>query len=372
VIDRLARWYDAHPVTGDAALALVLLAFVVPNDLGEPRDRMPGLAFSLALLATVPFRRRAPVATFAAVSLLCLTQLALIDRIVAGDLVALISVYTLVAYTRYGALGTACATAGSLLAAVRWESEVARGQVVASTVASTLLAATLGAWRRSRRTELAALRERTRLLAIERDQQAALERARIARELHDVVAHSLSVIVVQADGAAAGARQRPEQAVTALHTIGETAREALGQMRRLLGVLREGDAAALAPPPGVAQLDALVEQVARAGVPARLSREGRPRTVADAVDLTLYRLAQEALTNVLKHAGAVSRVDVVLRFRDDAVGLLVRDDGRGARTGGDGRGQGLAGMRERVALHDGTLEAGPSEQGFEVRAVVAA
>ena len=122
----------------------------------------------------------------------------------------------------------------------------------------------------------------------------------------------------------------------------------------------------------MAQLDALVEQVARAGVPARLSREGRPRTVADAVDLTLYRLAQEALTNVLKHAGTVSRVDVVLRFRDDAVELLVRDDGRGARAGGDGRGQGLAGMRERVALHDGTLEAGPSEQGFEVRAVVAA
>ena len=104
-------------------------------------------------------------------------------------------------------------------------------------------------------------------------------------------------------------------------------------------------------------------------MPARLSREGRPRAVAGAVDLTVYRVAQEALTNVLKHAGPVSRVDVVLRYGDDAVELLVRDDGRGARAGGDGRGQGLLGMRERVALHDGTLEAGPSEHGFAVHAV---
>jgi signal transduction histidine kinase len=142
-------------------------------------------------------------------------------------------------------------------------------------------------------------------------------------------------------------------------------------MRRLLGVLREHDGAALTPQPGVAHLDALVEQVARAGVPARLAREGRPRRVAGEVDLTLYRIAQEALTNVIKHAGPVSRVDVVLRYRQDAVELLVRDDGRGAH-GGDGRGQGLVGMRERVGLHDGTFEAGPRERGFEVRAVLAA
>jgi signal transduction histidine kinase len=177
--------------------------------------------------------------------------------------------------------------------------------------------------------------------------------------------------VVQADGAAAGAQQRPKQAATTLQTIGDTAREALGQMRRLLGVLREHDGVLLAPQPGTAQLDALVEQVAYAGVPARLSREGRPRPVNGAVDLTVYRLAQEALTNVLKHAGPVSRVDVVLRYRDDAVELLVRDDGRDAGAD-DGRGQGLRGMRERVGLHDGTLEAGPSEDGFVVHAVLSA
>jgi signal transduction histidine kinase len=324
------------------------------------------------------------VAVFALVSALCLAQIALLDHAVAGDVVALIALYTLVAYgpgPRLAALATACGAAGALLAAVRWDAANDRVSLLGtatSAVASMLLAATLGAWRRSRQAQLAALRERNRLLAVERDQQAAvgaaIERARIARELHDVVAHSLSVIVVQADGAAAGAEQRPAAAAATLRTIGDTGREALGQMRRLLGVLRAGQDAegpALAPQPGAAELDALVDQVARAGVPARLAVEGRPRPLGGTIDVTVYRVAQEALTNVLKHAGAVTRVDVVLRYRDDAVELLVRDDGRGAAAGSDGQGQGLRGMRERVDLHEGTLAAGPAAHGgFEVRAVI--
>jgi len=360
---------------------LLLVAFVLPNDLAEEGDVAVGLAFSVALLACVPFRRRAPLGAFVAVSVLCLVQFAVLDRIVAGDFVALIALYTLVAYgpgTRLGAIGTACSVVGALLAAARWETSddaVSGVQVVATTVISTLLAATLGAWRRSRRAQLAALEDRNRLLALERDQQAAvgaaIERARIARELHDVVAHSLSVIVVQADGAAAGAEQRPAAAAQALRTIGDTGRDALGQMRRLLGVLRaeDADGAALAPQPGTAELDALVAQVARAGLPARLSVEGMPRPLERTIDVTIYRLTQEALTNVLKHAGAVSRVEVVLRYRDAAVELLVSDDGRGPQTPSDDQGHGLVGMRERVDLHDGTLTAGPRDgRGFEVRA----
>ena len=222
---------------------------------------------------------------------------------------------------------------------------------------------------------IAALHERNRLLALERDQQAAVgaahERTRIARELHDVVAHSLSVMVVQADGAAAGAEQRPAHAAAALRTIGDTGRDALGQMRRALGVLRAEQGQGLAPQPGTAQLDALVDQVVRAGLPARLSVEGPPRPLPATIDLTVYRLTQEALTNVLKHAGPVSRVDVVLRYQADAVELLLRDDGRGARAAGDGRGHGLVGMRERVDVHDGTFAAGPRHDGgFEVAAVL--
>ena len=384
VVSRVGRWYDEHPVAGDTCLAgLLLLAFVLPTDLAAPADVPTGLAVSVALLSLVPFRRRAPVAVFAAVCVVCLVQLAVLDRIVAGDVVALIALYTVVAYgpgPRLGALATACMLVGALLGAVRWdaaEDEVSLLTTVATTVGGVLLAATVGAWRRSRRAELAALVERNRLLAQERDQQAAvgaaLERARIARELHDIVAHSLSVIVVQADGAAAGAEQRPAAAAAALRTIGDTGREALGQMRRLLGVLRSEreDAPALTPQPGVAQLETLVGQVTRAGLPARLTVEGRPRPLDGPTDVTLYRVAQEALTNVLRHAGAVTRVDVVLRYHDDAVELLVADDGRSAVPAGDGQGHGLVGMRERVGLQDGTLTAGPRDEGgFAVRAVV--
>jgi signal transduction histidine kinase len=386
VVPRLARWFDERPITGDACVALLLLVvFVLPSDLSADTDALVDLAFSIALLACVPFRRRAPVAVFVAVSVLCLLQIALLDHAVAGDVVALIAVYTVVAYgpgTRIGVAATACTVVGALLGAARWDvadEGVSLLATAVTTVVSALLAATLGAWRRARGSQLDALQQRNRLLAIERDQQAAvgaaLERARIARELHDVVAHSLSVIVVQADGAAAAAEQDPAAAAAALGTIGDTGREALGQMRRLLGVLRTEPpgGATLAPQPGADQLDALVEQLVRAGVPAGLTVEGRPRAIAAELDVTLYRLAQEALTNVLKHAGAVERVDVVLRYGDEAVELLVRDDGGGAEPAGGngGGGHGLVGMRERVDLHHGTLAAGPlDEGGFEVHAIL--
>jgi signal transduction histidine kinase len=148
-------------------------------------------------------------------------------------------------------------------------------------------------------------------------------------------------------------------------------------MRRLLGVLRserdDAEDALLAPQPGIAQLDALIAQVTRAGLPARLAVHGSERPLLPTTDVTLYRVAQEALTNVLRHAGLVTRVDVVLRYRDDTVELVVRDDGRGAQAAGDRRGHGLMGMRERVSLLDGALAAGPCDDGgFAVRAVIRA
>jgi signal transduction histidine kinase len=360
VLTRFARWHDERPLPGDAALAVgLLLAFALPADLSADTGAAADLAFSAALIACVPFRRLAPIAVFAAVGVICLTQLALLDHIVAGDVAALIALYTVVAYgpgTVVGVAATACTAAGALLAAVRWDDQAGQAStldVAFSTVASSLLAASLGAWRRSRREQLGALEERNRLLAIERDQQAAIERARIARELHDVVAHSLSVIVVQADGAAAGAEQRPGAAVAALRTIGDTGRDALAQMRRLLGVLRDERGPDMAPQPGAAQLGALLAQVVRAGLPATLSVQGEERPLERTVDVTLYRVVQEALTNVLKHAGDVTSVEVVLRYGEDAVELAVRDDGLGSRAPGDGGGHGLAGMRERVELqHD--------------------
>ncbi len=255
MVSRFAGWYEEHTLPGDAVLAAVLLlVFALPADLSADTGPAGDLAFSAALIACVPFRRVAPVAVFGAVSAICLVQLALLDHIVAGDVVALIALYTVVAYgpgALVGAVATACMVAGAVLAAVRWDAQSEQASTLDvgfSTVASTLLAAVLGAWQRSRRDQLAALEERG----------AALERARIARELHDIVAHSLSVMVVQADGAAAGAEQRPAAAAAALRTIADTGRDALGQMRRLLGVLREERDAEMAPQPGAAQLDALV------------------------------------------------------------------------------------------------------------------
>ena len=377
MVSRFARWYEERPVAGDACLAAVLLLFVVPADLASDTGTVGAdLAFSLALVACVPFRRLAPVAVFAAVA--CSASRS--SRCSTTSSPATSSRW--MRSTRSSPTGRAPRSAsrrprarfaGALLAAARWDDsseDVSLFDAAASTVVSMLLAAALGAWRRSRRAQLAAL-------ALERDQQAAvgaaIERARIARELHDVIAHSLSVIVVQADGAAAGAEQRPAAAAQALRTIGDTGRDALAQMRRLLGVLRSDQGTGVAPQPGADQLEALVAQVARAGLPAELRVEGERRPLDGTVDVAVYRVAQEALTNVLKHAGDVSRVDVLLRYRDDAVELVVRDDGRGGRARRRRPRPRARGDARAVDLHDGTLAAGPRQGGgFEVRTVIPA
>ena len=357
----------------------LIVAFAVPNELGETSQRLAGVAFSLALAACVPFRRRAPVAVFVAVSVLCLVQFAVLERIVAGDVVALIAIYTLVAYSLAAARSGRCAASSapcSPRSAGRTRHRTSRSRpgggddrdLGPAGGDARGLAALAPRWSSAR------CSERNRLLAVERDQQAALERARIARELHDVVAHSLSVIVVQADGRRPARSSARTQAVAALGTIGETAREALGQMRRLLGVLRErrrrgSSRPSRAPPSWTRSSSRSPAPAYRRGCRARAGRGD----VGGEVDLTLYRLAQEALTNVLKHAGPVSRVDVVLRYRDDAVELLVRDDGRGAqrrRRRARARPDRHARARRPARRHArGRPERG---SGFEVRRVVAA
>ena len=196
-------------------------------------------------------------------------------------------------------------------------------------------------------------RERTR-------QVAAAERTRIARELHDVIAHSVSVMVVQAAAANDVFDTRPERAREALRAIEASGRTALAEMRRLLGVVR-ADGAEYAPQPGIDRLDNLVEQVRAAGLAVAVSIEGAPRPLPAGVDLSAYRVVQEALTNTLKHANA-TRADVSLRYRDDELCVEVRDDGEPVGNG-DGHGRGLIGMRERVTAFGGSLETGPKNTG---------
>ena len=231
----------------------------------------------------------------------------------------------------------------------------------------------LGAYARTRRLYVAALSERADRAEREREENAAAavasERARIARELHDIVAHSVSVMVVQAEAADEMLnRQAPERARAPVWKIQETGRAALTDMRRMLGLLREADSRpALVPQPGIANLELLLAKVRESGLPVELEVQGRPEPLPPGVDLSAYRIVQEALTNSLRYAGR-AHARVVVRYGRGALELEVTDDGPG-EAGDSNGGHGLIGMRERVALFGGELDAGPVPgRGFRVRA----
>jgi signal transduction histidine kinase len=193
----------------------------------------------------------------------------------------------------------------------------------------------------------------------------AEERSRIARELHDEVAHAMSVIAVQADAAEGALARDPALVQKPLVAIRDTARAALADMRSVLGALRGDEEAELAPGPGLARAPELVEHASLSGLDVGFRVEGEPVPLPPALDLAAYRVLQEGLTNVRKHAGA-TRVDVLLRYGRDGLTVEVQDDGDGSGAGG-GTGRGLAGIRERVALLGGEISAGPRERGFSLR-----
>jgi signal transduction histidine kinase len=374
LLARLHRWFDRHPFAGDRLVAAVTV-LLVAGELISGRlfsydtsvaPTTEEVVLSLALVAPLAFGPRSPVPVFAAVMAICLVQLAVTEQVLIADLAPLVALYYLIVHgpSRLKPIGLAVALVGG--AAMSWRASfpgVFDGFVLGTVVVTSyvLLAALLADRRVSRQARLAALE-------LDRDQQAeigaARERARIARELHDVVAHSLAVMVAQADGGRYAGPEDPDAARRALAQIAEAGRDALAQMRRLLGVLRAGEEGA--------DVAGLVRRLAGAGLPVELEIEGRARELAPDVQLCIHRVAQEALTNVLKHAESPRRVEVVLRYLDSEVELAVRDDGRGIAAG-DSQGHGLAGMRERVALHNGTLHAGPrAGGGYEVRARVPA
>jgi signal transduction histidine kinase len=236
-----------------------------------------------------------------------------------------------------------------------------------------LFAWLLGAYMRTRRLYVAGLHERAERAEREREERAeaavASERARIARELHDIVAHSMSVIVVQAEAADEMLdRDSPDRARGPVWKIQETGRAALTDMRRMLGVLREaGSRPTLVPQPGIANLELLFAKVRESGLPVELRVDGEPEPLAPGIDLSAYRIVQEALTNALKYAGP-AQARVVVRYAPGALELEVSDDGAGPVNDADG-GHGLVGMRERVSLFGGELEAGPAPGGgYLVRA----
>jgi signal transduction histidine kinase len=376
----LYGWLRRHPKAVDGVTALVIAGWGFGFLPLWQRD--PVLApIIVALAVPVAFRRTRPVAAFAAVIAVGAVQVLVASWPTSADVSIMILLYTLAACRprRTSALGLLACLLGAGVACLHWGVFHHAKPVTALTFLGLLIAVPLLAWLfgdsvRWRRGYYTALEERARRLESERDAlaqvAAAAERARIARELHDVVAHHVSVMVVQADGAAFALERSPEKTSAALTAISRTGRQALAEMRRLLGVLRshEQGAADLAPVPGTGDLGTLLEQ---AGIPVTFSQDGRPRPLAESTDLTVYRIVQEALTNVRKHGGHGVAAAVALRHGPDRVTVTISDDGRGAATPDDGAGHGLAGMRERVELYGGQVTAGPRPGGgYQVTATL--
>jgi signal transduction histidine kinase len=387
-MDEGARWSRRLPASRwlfDSGLALVATgvstAMLISNPVarGQPRGTL-ALSYALVLLHTLPLaaRRRFPLAVLATsvVSGLAFAALGLPPEIL--GVAILVAVYSVAAYgSRWVALaGLAVAEAG--LAAVQLTP--GRTGVQTLVVNMGVVAATwlLGQFAHNYRAYAARLEERTAELERAREELARRavveERLRLARELHDVVAHAMSVIAVQSGVGAHVANTQPKEARRSLAAIEATSRATLEELRRLLEVLRQEDEpqGALAPVPGLANLDSLLAEVSKAGLAVRLQVNGTRPPVPAGVDLSAYRIVQEALTNVVKHAGP-ARAQVVVGYRDHEVTVEVTDDGRGAvppaSDGRVGSGHGLIGMRERVQAFGGDLQIGPRPGGgFRVAA----
>ncbi|MFG1942413.1 sensor histidine kinase [Nonomuraea sp. NPDC048826] len=360
-----------------APLVVLCLLPMVPYVYHEPSALggfLPGYAgLTAALLAPLLVWWRRPVAAFAGVALVSFGQWVAGVDVLPANLAVLVALWSVASRRafRWALAALLVAELGVFLALVRWDTPTPGMFTTGSILVVTVWLA--GLYASTRRRYLEGLEERARRAEQERDQRArmaaAAERTRIARELHDVVAHHVSVMVVQADGAGYAIDSDPEQARLAMRTISRTGREALAEMRRLVGVLREEEGAGdtdYTPQPGLAQLEDLVRG---AGVPARLRVTGAPGELPEGVQLAVYRIVQEALTNALKHGGPRARALVELQCRGPELVVRVTDDGRGAAAPLASGGHGLVGMRERVGMYGGRVTAGPRPGGgFEVLA----
>jgi signal transduction histidine kinase len=379
-VRRFSLWMKEHPFFGDSLIAVALILLdvllnVVRSVSDEPGPRHPWyVTVPLVFLAVAPlaFRREYPVVV-AYVTLLTSIPHAVLELGFSVLFTTSIALYTLVAYVgrRQAALYVlANAVVNGIQTPLQYDD---RANVVISLIMVALMLAlcwVFGEFVGARRAYHEEVERRLALLEVERDHQARMavnaERARIARELHDVVAHAVSVIVVQADGAAYAVHTKPDLAERAVKTISATGREALTELRRLLGLLRGEEAGGeLTPQPGAQSLAELAERVREVGLPVRLEIVGGVDDLPAGVGLGVYRIVQEALTNSLKHAGQGTRAVVRVVRTADLVELEVTDDGRRtvrSLVGVDG-GNGLIGMRERALVFGGTLEAGPGPNG---------
>lgn len=381
---RLRRADRARPwVLDTAVVVVVFVMFCLPDLLGEgdePRRLLfahPPTAAVLALQAglVLPllWRRRRPAAAFGVITAVFALQWSL-NVALRADVALFIAVYSLALHGRPRHLPWACGVmaAAMALVAVRAAVAVSVWDALFLLLSTATAAVALGLMVRIRRAQLAGLRDRAARLEVERDQRsrlaAATERARVAREMHDIVGHNLSVIITLADAGAYAGDREPQRGTEALRLIGDTGRQALGELRRVLGVLREADGSAhrpeLSPQPGIGDIDALCAGVRGAGLDVVYRTSGDVDALDGGVQLTVYRIVQEALTNTLKHAGSEARVKLAVVVEDDRLRIRVEDSGPAVRPGPPNEeGHGLVGMRERAALYDGSVSAGPTADG---------
>jgi signal transduction histidine kinase len=366
------------PWIGDLVLALALAMVALLAAWGRPGPR---LALQVAVPLLLVWRRRAPLAVAGVMSgVLALHDLRWGDEVtLAGVAALLIAMYSVAAYEQ----SLTRALVGGVVLGVAANTDLIVGGLSHDAFWPFRLLFLAGVWlagwvvHRQRR-QVGELTDQAVVLAREREERAAAavaqERARLARELHDVVAHSVSVMVIQAGAAEQVLAGDPERARAPLQSIQTTGRQTVVELRRLLGILREGDQElATAPQPSLGQLDGLVADARDAGVAVSALVEGTPRPLPPSIDLSAYRIVQEGLTNVIKHA-AHATAQVRVRYTDHALELQVTDDGPGRRPDGpDGEsgGHGLLGVRERVALFGGSFQAGNrAEGGFGLRALL--
>ncbi|MDK0521949.1 histidine kinase [Streptomyces sp. ML-6] len=322
------------------------------------------------------WRRSAPTLSFVVTGVACAVQAAVLP----GGFPLLPSLLAfplaLFAYCAHGGrrapqaalvVGVVGAGAVALRTALSSQTQLPPMFLAGFLLAIVLVAFSLGLFRRIQLAYVGELEHRTARAEAEREERAhraALdERARIAREMHDLVAHSLSVIVSQAQGGRYAARARPERAAEVLRTVEEAGRQALTDMRGLLGVLRSGDGSdGFGPQPDLSRLPELLDRVRESGLSVDFAETGTPGPLTPAAELAAYRLVQEALTNTLKHAGAGARCGIRFQWSDDRVEIEVRDNGNGPGPG-DGAGHGLVGMRERMAVAGGSVTTGAAPGG---------
>jgi len=370
-------WFDALVAVGLVA-GIIFVAVSQDTKKGPEGPLWFDILASILIVAPFWLRRRFPFAAPAAVAVLIAASSFVDHRLIPNSIVPLLAgiaanvLFAMLPERRQAVAGYAL-TIGVAAIVNNYDPDGSIGSLLWVTVVFTI--AWLVGWAYGGQSkEVAEARERVRSAEREREERARLavaeERARIARELHDVVGHSVSVMTVQASAVRRLLKPEQEREREALLIVEQTGREAMAEMRRMVGVLRRPEEApALAPQPSLEHLDKLVEHARESGLPVTLKIEGEAVQLPAGVDLTAYRLVQEGLTNALKHARA-KNAEVLVRYSNGFVELTVTDDGSGD-GGGDSGGHGLVGMRERVSVYGGDLDAGPQpEGGFRLRATL--